>query len=240
MSAIRAGARRPASVRVRPARHRAAAAWLAGLLLLAGCRSLPPAVPEADAGNYAGRFSLAVTHAEPGGAERREVWSGRFALAVGARSLRLDLVSPLGATLARFETDAAEARLLLPEGGGVRVEHGSDPQALAERVLGWSLPIAGLPDWVAGHPAPGRPFRTVAPPADQAPDPFTERFEQDGWTVVVERAGAAGLAQRVQMNRPELAASPAVALRVVLDPPALGATPTRPGFAALAGWRVDR
>jgi outer membrane lipoprotein LolB len=225
-------------------RGRAVPACLAVLLLLAGCRSLPPPPPETPTGTFAGRFSLSITHSEPGGADRHEVWSGRFALAVGAQTLRLDLVSPLGATLARFETDAHEARLLVPAGGGVRVEHGADAQSLSERVLGWSLPIAGMPDWIAGHPSPERPYRVLAQPADApgaagadaGPGAATapDRFEQDGWTVVVERGTDARAAQRVQMSRPEADASPAVALRVVLDAPALGAAPPQPAAALLA------
>lgn len=215
---------------------------LAGALwLLSACASLPPARPHADgsAGNFAGRFSLAVTRTEPGAEDRREAWSGRFSLDVGEQTLSLDLVSPLGATIARFETDAQEARLLVPADGGVRVEHGADAQLLSERVLGWSLPIAGMPDWVAGHPASGRPFRVLPAPVDAsagALEPAAQRFEQDGWAVTVERPAGARAGLRLQMDRAAQEHAPAVALRIVLDTPAQGSgaspaegeAPTRP------------
>lgn len=182
------------------------------LLLLSACASLPP--PKGADHHYAGRFSLAVTHADPDGAPRREAWSGRFTLQVDAQSLTLDLVSPLGSTIARFETDPQEARLLVPADGGVRVEHGPDARALSEQVLGWSLPVAGMPDWVEGRPSPGRPFQAL-PPQGEA-----ERFEQDGWSVSVEAPTAERPGRRLQMDRGGGAGAPDVALRVVLDGPA--------------------
>ncbi len=180
-------------------------------ILSSACTSLQP--PSNAERSYAGRFSLAVTHAGIGTDERRTAWSGRFSLAVGSQSVTLDLVSPLGATIARFETDSREARLLLPANGGLRVEHGADAQALSEQVLGWSLPIAGIPDWVEGRPASGRPYRVL--PAEQG----DERFEQDGWAVTVQRVVDGRPGRRLQMDRAERDGSPAVALRVVLDGP---------------------
>ena len=182
--------------------------WVA---LIAACSSLPPR-PSAER-NYAGRFSLAVTREQSGEPAQRNAWSGRFALAVGPQSLTLDLVTPLGATIARFETDAREARLLVPSGAGMRVEHGADAQALAEQVLGWSLPIEGMPDWIEGRPSSRRPFRVL--PADEA----SERFEQDGWSVTVERNTGASGNRRLQMERPARDGLPSVALHVVLDGP---------------------
>ncbi len=219
----------------RKGRTRTALACVA--IWLSACASLPPTQQGSDSTtrNYAGRFSLAVTSAAPAGAARNEAWSGRFSLAVGARALSLDLVSPLGATIARFETDAQEARLLVPADGGVRVEHGTDAQSLAERVLGWSLPIGSMPDWIAGHPASGRPFRVLAadPGAGERVDadrtgataahaganPGPDRFEQDGWAVAVEQPNAQRAGLRVQMSRAQRHDSPGVALRVVLDAP---------------------
>lgn len=194
------------------ARPRALAA-AALVTLLAGCQSLPP-VP-ASAHRYAGRFSLAVTRASTvEGEPRRQSWSGRFALAVAPRAMALDLVSPLGATIARFETDAREARLVVPaEGGGLRVEHGPDAQALSEHVLGWSLPIAGMADWVEGRPASDRRYSELPPEGGH------DRFEQDGWAVTVAPPEGARRGLLLQMERPARADAPAVVLRVVLDGP---------------------
>jgi outer membrane lipoprotein LolB len=196
-----------------PGRRRARAWILAGALLAAACHTLPP--PVGIERSYSGRFALSVTRAATPGAEaEHKAWSGRFALAVGPQNLALDLVSPLGATIARFETDAHEARLLVPADGGVRVEHGPDAQLLSEQVLGWSLPVVGMTDWVEGRPAAGRP--SVALPDDAG----HRRFEQDGWDVTVQppEGGRRGLL--LQIDRAARDAAPAVALRVVLDGPA--------------------
>lgn len=180
--------------------------------LMGACATLP--LPSGVQRSYAGRFSLAVTTASEGAATQRNAWSGRFALAVGPQSLTLDLVSPLGATIARFETDPREARLLVPSDGGLRVARGPDAQALSQQVLGWSLPIEGMPDWVEGRPSSTRPFRRL--PAEDG----NERFEQDGWSVTVERIAGAKAGRRVQMERAARDGLPSVALRVVLDGPA--------------------
>jgi outer membrane lipoprotein LolB len=189
------------------------ARYLLFLLALGACTTLPP--PKGADHHYAGRFSLAVTRADPAGdAPQRDAWTGRFTLAVDAQSLTLDLVSPMGSTIARFETDASEARLLVPADGGVRVEHGDNAQALSERVLGWSLPVAGMPDWVEGRPSSARPYRALPAEGDKA------RFEQDGWSVTVEPPADDRAGRRLQMDRSGHAGSPDVALRVVLDGPA--------------------
>ncbi len=197
------------------ARRLAAPGWRTAVLpllaaALGACASLPP--PPAGH-HYAGRFSLAVTHGFDQAPGPREAWTGRFTLDVGAAGMALDLISPLGSTIARFETDPHEARLLVPQDGGVRVEHGSDARALSEQVLGWSLPMAGMPDWVEGRPAPERPYQPL-PPQDGA-----ERFEQDGWSVRVQAPVPGGPGRRLQMDRALSSAGPAVALRVVLDGP---------------------
>jgi outer membrane lipoprotein LolB len=182
-------------------------------LLLGACTSLPP--PRTADHHYAGRFSLAVTRPDAAGdAPHRDAWTGRFTLEVDARTLSLDLISPLGSTIARFETDAREARLLVPADGGVRVEHGPDAQALSEQVLGWSLPVAGMPDWVEGRPSGDRPFQPL-PPEDGK-----SRFLQDGWSVTVEPPADGRAGRRLQMDRAGQAGAPDVALRVVLDGPA--------------------
>lgn len=183
---------------------RAVMAAMAAAWILAACATLPPpsAAQHAAQHDYEGRFALAVT-----GARRQTAWTGRFSLLVGAQDLTLDLLSPLGVTLARIETGSDGARLLVPDGGRVRIERGADAQSLSRRVLGWSLPVAGLPAWVRGRPAAGRPFRPLAANGS------TRRFEQDGWVVTVDF----GTRRRLRMNRPAQDGMPQVNLRVILD-----------------------
>lgn len=180
--------------------------------LTGACSHLP--VPASIEHTYSGRFSLAVTSAQTGSETQRSAWTGRFAMAVGSQTLTLDLVTPLGATIARFETDPREARLLVPSNGRLQEAHGTDAQALAEQVLGWSLPIERMPDWIEGRPSSGRPFHSLA--AEEG----SERFEQDGWSVTVQRVGDGKGSRHLQIERPAHDGLPSVALRVVLDGPA--------------------
>lgn len=184
---------------------------LLAVVLISSCTTLPP--PAATERSYSGRFSLAVTSTQTGTETQRSAWTGRFALAVGPQSLTLDLVTPLGATIARFETDPREARLLVPSDGRLQEARGTDAQTLAERVLGWSLPIERMPDWIEGRPSSGRPFHALA--AEEG----SERFEQDGWSVTVQRVTDGKSGRRLQIERPARDGLPSVALRVVLDGP---------------------
>jgi outer membrane lipoprotein LolB len=172
-------------------------------VLAAGCASLPAVTGEL---NYSGKFALVVT-----AADRRETMSGRFSLTVDRSDLTLDLSTPLGTTVARVQTGPAGARLTVPSGGRLRTEQGPDPDALALQVLGWTLPVSGIGDWIEGRPAMGRPYRL-----DSGAD-GTALLEQDGWTIRFEARGADGRIRRLDLDRPQQGEAPAVSLRVVLD-----------------------
>jgi outer membrane lipoprotein LolB len=183
---------------------------LAGTLaaiVLSACASLSPPVAER---HYAGRFALTSETLGADGAPQRENVSGRFVLASGAAQTTLDLASPLGTTLARLESSPAGARLQVPEDGALREVRDADAGSLAERVLGFPLPLAGLPWWIRGEPMPGRAVRRLNADA-------LATFEQDGWRVSIDERFAAGAPRRMTLIRPAAAAAPAITLRVVLD-----------------------
>jgi outer membrane lipoprotein LolB len=118
-------------------------------VFVAACATLPPA-PGAGT-NYSGRFSLVVD-----GIDRHETDSGRFTLTVDGRDVTVDLSTPFGTTVARVQSGPDGARVSVPSGGGVRSEWGPDAQALSLKVLGWSLPVTGIGDWIEGRPPAGR------------------------------------------------------------------------------------
>jgi outer membrane lipoprotein LolB len=172
---------------------------------LTGCASLPT-VPPAER-VHTGRFALTASRGE-----QSDNLSGRFTLAVRADGLTLDLSSPFGNTLARFETRATHARAWVPDGNGrLREARGIDAESLAVELLGWPLPVDGIGDWILGRPVPARAARITAQ------DGKVVAFEQDGWAIrVVERfAGAAP--RRLNFERAAFGDAPAIALRVVLD-----------------------
>jgi outer membrane lipoprotein LolB len=76
-----------------------------------------------------------------------------------------------------------------------------DLDELSRRALGETLPLAALPDWLAGKPWPGAPH--VKGDAG---------FEQLGWQVVLTRRGEGWIEAR--RDTP-----PAVVVRIKLDEP---------------------
>lgn len=170
--------------------------------LVAGCATLP-APPAADR-THVGRFSVNATGA------RQESATGRFELRVLRDALTLDLSAPLGATLARFETGPGGAQLTVP-GSPPRVVRGRSPDELADEVLGYTLPVSGMADWILGRPAPGRASK-------QSDDGSV--FEQDGWTIrVLERFADGKQPRLLTFQRPGAASAPEINLRLVLDAP---------------------
>jgi outer membrane lipoprotein LolB len=188
---------------------------------VSGCASLPPVEPAARL--HAGRFSASLSRGE-----QREAVSGRFTLAVSPGRVTLDLDSPLGNTLARVEAAADRATLTAPQADGTLARwQGDSAEALAESVLGYRLPVSGLPDWIDGQPVRGRAARVVP---DRGP---AQRIEQDGWVIAIdERFEHGGGPRRLSLDRHD-SGPPATSLRLrlVLDDPAGNAgaaPPTRP------------
>ena len=175
--------------------NRRLASWatLAAALLLSAC-----ATPRPEPGELpwtSGRLSLRVA-ASP---ERpaRSV-AAAFELRGSSRQGELRLISPLGTVVA--SASWAPGMALLRTGDGEQSFTSLDQ--LSREALGESLPLAALPDWLAGRPWP------------EAPHARNEGgFEQLGWRIATDRL-AEGL---VTATRD---AAPALLLRVKLDAPA--------------------
>ncbi len=171
--------------------------------VIAACATLPAVT---GAVSYSGKFAVVVS-----GSDRRDSMNGRFLMTVNESGVTLDLSTPLGTTVARVENGPAGARVTVPSGAGLRTEQGADPDALSFQVLGWQLPVSGIPDWIEGRPVPGRPYRLAAA------DDGGALLEQDGWTIRLAPRGPDGRIARLDMSRPQAGQAPAVSLRVVLD-----------------------
>ncbi len=191
-------------------RRRGVLALVCGAALVASCATFDPIAPAERV--YTGRFAAVVSR----GTERESV-SGRFTLAVRPDSATVDLASPLGNAMARLQAGPDDATLIAPQSdGSLATWHGASPEALAESVLGWRLPVSGLAEWIDGRAVPGRPAQVVP-----AMGP-SQQIEQDGWTITIdERFPGSDAPRRLSLSRPEAApASPAVRLRLVVDAPA--------------------
>jgi outer membrane lipoprotein LolB len=187
----------------------------AGALLLAltACAGLKPA-PNAPAANaaalqtdasYHGRFS--VRYSDSNGVQRNAY--GNFDLQQQGESATLQLLNPLGQTLARVVASPSGATLELPDRP---TQTAPDVQGLMQRTLGFPLPIDGLRYWLKPAISPDSPARTQIDPATGR----MTQIEQDGWTIdyvaYVDDARTA-LIKRVNLSCDD----PALDVKLVLD-----------------------
>lgn len=176
------------------------AALLAGVML-AGCATLQPVTPTASPETLSGRMSVKVD-ATPSTAARSV--SASFELQGTPQDGRLDLSTPLGTTIAQARWSGRQA--LLTTGGEQRAY--PDLDSLTQDMLGESLPIVALFDWLRGRAWAGAPSRPAVPPADAG-------FQQLGWDVNLARFDEGWvIAQRAQR-----AQAPAVVVRARIDRP---------------------
>lgn len=167
------------------------AAWLAG------CASTPPGAGPRDAPGpwTSGRLSVRVD-ATPSRVAQNI--STAFELRGDGEVGELRLISPLGTSLAHARWAPGQVRLETADG-----ERRYDSlDELAREALGEALPLAALPDWLAGRPWAGAPH-----------SPAAEGFEQLGWQVQLARRAEGHIEAR-------RAAPPVVQVRIRLEAPA--------------------
>lgn len=168
----------------------ARAVALGTVWLVAGCASTPPA-SDSEAWT-SGRLSVRVEAT----AERPlQMLSAAFELQGSDDHGELRLLSPLGTLLVAARWAPGSAVIRTPEG-----ERSFDSlDELSRQALGESLPLAALPDWVAGRPWPA-----------VAHSRHADGFEQLGWTVLTARQAEGWISA-------ERRAAPAIQLRVRRD-----------------------
>jgi outer membrane lipoprotein LolB len=151
----------------RPRRSLARLGAAVALLALAGCASIPHDESALDGDTFTGRLSVRV---EADGSEPMRALNAAFELRGDPRTGRLDLSTPLGNILAQARWSPSQVVLATPSGE----TRFADLDALTRKVLGESVPVAALFDWLHGRPWPGAPSR---PATDE------HGFEQLGWSV---------------------------------------------------------
>ena len=172
--------------------RRLAASLACALLLLAGgCATTPePRAPS----DLSGRLALRVD-----APEAARSFSADFDLRGDAARGNLRLTGPLGAMLAqaRWQPGAAE---LTTSDNAVRVF--DDLDQLAQALLGESLPMAALIDWLRGRPWSGAASVAAG-----------DGFDQLGWTIDLARYAEGVLSATRAAQRGQAA----VIVRVRLD-----------------------
>jgi outer membrane lipoprotein LolB len=171
---------------------------LAAALLLAACATVQPPPGPASGETLSGRLAV---HVDAGNGDPARSVSASFELWGNDRAGRLNLTSPLGSVLAQARWRPGAVVLTTPQGE----RQFADLDALTRDVLGESVPVAALFDWLRGRPWPGAPSTASVAPADPG-------FEQLGWVVSLAHFDDASIAAR--RDRP-----PVVTVRAKLDRP---------------------
>ncbi|HUX24584.1 MAG TPA: lipoprotein insertase outer membrane protein LolB [Burkholderiales bacterium] len=168
-------------------------------LLLAGCAAVPqktlPPGPIGEAFYLSGRVS--VKHGT-------EAASGRISWQHETDSDDLLLSNPFGQGVARIVRRDGLVTLTTSD---QKVYRARDVGDLTEQVLGWRLPLAGLPDWVRGRAAAGVPAQTRLNGAHRLAE-----LRQSGWVVeFLDYDDASGLPSRLSLSRDD------TQIRMVID-----------------------
>lgn len=160
--------------------------------LLGACSSLPRDTAPVAGESFSGRLALRV---DTTGEEQPRSVVAAFELRGAAEAGRLDLSTPTGQVMAQTRWQPGRVVLVTPQG--------ETPfpslDALTREVLGESLPVAAMFDWLHGRPWPGAAHEATAP-----------GFRQLGWVVDLARFADDTI---VAMRE----AAPAVTVRVKLD-----------------------
>lgn len=168
-------------------------------LLLAACAAIDeqpaPMQPIGGAFQLSGRVSVKY------GAEAA---SGRIIWQHDAAGDDLLFSTPLGQGVARIVRRDGSVSLTT---SNQEVYQANDVETLTEQVLGWRLPLAGLPDWVRGRAAAGAPAQTRLDDLQR----LTE-LRQSGWLVeFLGYKSAHGPPALLRLSREE------VEIRLVVD-----------------------
>jgi outer membrane lipoprotein LolB len=172
------------------------AAVLATLALLSACATVTPPAAGVAGETLAGRLALRIDASE--GVDARSV-TAAFELQGQPEAGRLDLSTPLGSRMAEARWAPGRVVLVTPQG---EMPY-PDLDALTRDVLGESLPVAALFDWLHGRPWPGATHVALANPAGAG-------FRQLGWNVDLTRFSDASIAAVRER-------APSVTVRVKLD-----------------------
>jgi outer membrane lipoprotein LolB len=186
----------------------------AALLALAGCAT-PPHQPSTSNATtslttqtsraYHGRF--AVQYVDQNGQQRNAY--GNFDWRETDSTVTLQLLNPLGQTLAIVTSTPADATLELPNRQPLTADNVS---TLMQQALGFALPVEGLRYWLQPSVDPTSRAHTKADPQDPS---RLAQIEQDGWTIdyiTYADAPATGI-KRLNLTRED----PPLAIKLVLD-----------------------
>lgn len=174
------------------------------IALLTACASNPLGQKDTSPSTVferSGRFAISVDRFGGG----HDAVQGGFQWRETEQQLWLDLINPMGSTLARVEVSANEALLRYPNG---EVEYATTPDVLVEQLLGYAVPVEEMRQWLRGQTG----ATSIA--AEQIENGQMQYFEQNGWRVRMQRYDHLG-PRLLQMNRSQPQHN--LSVRVVVD-----------------------
>lgn len=142
-------------------------------------------------------------------AGKPESLQGKFLWVQRGEQIDIELLTPLGQTIARIAI--APGRAKIDQSGG-EVREAASIDQLTEQTLGWTLPVNGLRYWLQGFMRDARGQLTSVAP-DQS-----RTLRDDGWKlryVSWQADGSTAMPKRIDFTRDT--AQSELALRVVID-----------------------
>lgn len=160
----------------RAARCGTLAISLGASLLLGGCATSGSApLSTASVAPYRSTLalqgSIGINYLRDG---KRESLTGTFQWQQTPAATDVTLISPTGQTVAVLHVTPAQASL---QQSGQPLRTAADLDSLTSQTLGWSLPVAGLRDWLQGYATDAQGQRFSASPANNTV------VTRDGWKV---------------------------------------------------------
>jgi len=174
---------------------------LVAVLVFSGCAShLAVSIPDI-APDFELQGRAALRYGTEGG-------STRIAWRHSGAADDLLITTSLGQGVARITRQDGRVRLVTADGNEYSA---ADAETVTESVLGWRLPLAGLPDWVRGRPSAGRPAQTRNDDNGRIAG-----IEQDAWRITYS-AWEGDLPSRLTLNHDGVGGHSAVEIRLIID-----------------------
>ena len=190
-------------------------AWLFSLSTIAwmvGCSSLQtlPSLTQTERSFHdniliQGRFSVAYEQTN-----RPQSVQGRFQWQQQGQRIDIDLMSPLGQTMAKMSITPNSATIQ-PSGKEIKVAE--NVAELTEQTLGWSLPVAGMRDWLQGFNRSTTNQRQTASPSGN------DQFDTEGWHIQYvswQQNTVSVYPKRIDLTRNSPRQHP-LSLRIIID-----------------------
>jgi len=152
-----------------------------------------------------GRFS--VTYEQ---SNRPQSVQGRFQWQQQGQRIDIDLMSPLGQTMAKLTITPNSATI---QQTGKEIKVADNVAELTEQTLGWSLPVAGMRDWLQGFNRTTTNQRQIARPNEN------DQFDTEGWHIQYvswQQNSVSDYPKRIDVTRtsPQLHQ---LSLRIIID-----------------------